>query len=157
MAVIGVIVMALLGVFVVNSAQAAPVTTIQRITIKEAAPTEPGALGTSFDNTLTVVVSANGKNTLTLGGFGPPKGAGNWHADDQLVLDITRPDGTVATLSKDFSDANCAALSPPLPPTDLNSFFQVGTNTVRARIINDCPTHTGSTTGLYLVYRNVTQ
>ena len=40
---------------------------------------------------------------------------------------------------------------------DLTSFFQPGENSVRVRIINDCATDSGSATGLYLVYRNVTQ
>lgn len=77
------------------------------------------------DVTLNVNFSGG---TVTLAGS--DDGSGAFAVDDEVVVDVTRPDATVASFSHDFWSTGSEVAAGPF---DLTSLFQTGDNTVRVR------------------------
>lgn len=58
--------------------------------------------------------------------------------DDEIIVEVTRPDGSTASFSHDFS-ANCGGVGIiPAGPFDITSLFATGTNLVKVRFRDKC-------------------
>lgn len=55
-------------------------------------------------------------------------GTGNIYTDDQINIQITRPDGTTTTFTKNYGNGNTIV---PTAPQDVTNLFQTGNNTVK--------------------------
>ncbi|HZN15115.1 MAG TPA: PA14 domain-containing protein, partial [Acidimicrobiales bacterium] len=103
-----------------------------------------------FDQTVNVAL--NPGDTLRLSSTADGSGATN--VDDEIRLDVTRPDTTVATWTNRYNDPACTFLT-PLPPKDLTSsplgLTQPGLNQVRVRLNNICGPAGASNGPIYLV------
>jgi len=75
-------------------------------------------------------------------------GSGDVWVDDEVMIRVTRPDGTVAEHTVDFSNG-CQGYISTLEALDLTSLFSIGRNTVYVELSDICGGHVGST-ALYL-------
>ncbi len=55
-------------------------------------------------------------------------GTGNIYTDDKIDIQVTRPDNTTATFSKNYGNGN---LIVPTTPQDITALFKTGTNSVK--------------------------
>lgn len=72
-------------------------------------------------------------------------------ADDGLVVEVTRPDGSTSSFSHDFS-AGCSGAITPAGPFDIASRFGRGTNAVKVRLRDLCGQGGSGSSDIYLKY-----
>src|SRR5262249_37763327 len=83
-------------------------------------------------------------NTTTFNYAGGPvilsstaDGTGAITTDDEVKIEITRPDGSQAVFSYVFGYPRNSNAVDTLPPQDITGFFQVGTNNIRITYIDN--------------------
>lgn len=76
-------------------------------------------------------------------------GSGEIFVDDEIIVDVTRPDTTTVTFNHDYS-GGCSGQITHTAPADVTSLFQPGTNHVRVRFKNTCGAN-ASADSLWLV------
>jgi len=66
-----------------------------------------------------------------------PNGRGDIFVDDVLFVQVTRPDGKVASYAHDYS-SSCRGSITPTGPVNLKNFFQKGLNRVQITMQDLC-------------------
>ena len=66
-----------------------------------------------------------------------PDGTGDVFVDDEIIMTVTHPDLTTATLDHDYS-TGCAGRITHTDPQDVTALFQPGVNHVRVQFKNTC-------------------
>ncbi len=108
--------------------------------ITGAVPPAPGSIGEIFfDKTFNV---AYGGGQLLLSSSWD--GAGWVSVDDRIIVTVTRPDLSTAVFDHRYDVGPCSSLS-DVPPHNITSLFQSGTNQVRVQFQDACGGGLGST------------
>lgn len=71
--------------------------------------------------------------------------------DDGIIVEATRPDGSMSAFSHDFS-GGCSGSIAPAGPFDLTSLFAPGANSVKVRFRDLCGQGGSSASDVFLVY-----
>ena len=129
-----------------NAAAAVPLTEPVEVTpLVDSSPvTQRGE--TFLTRELQVTFS---RGRIYLSGDPPP--ASPFTVDDGLRMDVTRPDGTIATWSHDFN-TSCIR-NEAVPAQDVTTVFQPGVNRVSITLYDICGANKGTEAPIWLVNR----